>query len=133
MKLSQLEEDIKETATAIFRTLLRYSKENQGIFRVLLTSKHDEKPFLIVGNAHSGVEDGHCIAILNPTPELAEEVRGGVAYQSHIKKIVNKKCDLMLDMWIDDYTENGVSTKFKVTILNKYRSKNMQSAHFQVK
>ncbi|MGE0086574.1 MAG: hypothetical protein AB7S75_19375 [Desulfococcaceae bacterium] len=83
---------------------------------------------LIVGNAHREVEDGHCIAIINPDESLLTQVVAGCAYTGDtLKNIVKGKCDLMIEIWIDVYKKDGVSE------ISRYQSRNMEPAKFTVK
>jgi hypothetical protein len=54
---------------------------DQAPFKALITVEIDgeHKPLLLVGTVHSRVEDGSCIAILNPDPELIGMMNGGWA------------------------------------------------------
>lgn len=64
-------EQVKKTAVSSFHNILRASADHNGRFRMVMTTRTGgaEKPLLIVGNAHGIVEDGHCIAVLNPDKE----------------------------------------------------------------
>lgn len=126
-----MENIIKEISVKYFTEVLKISASQNGTFRTLLTIpvEEDNKPLLILGNAHSKIEDGHCIAILNPDEDIVEnkKVIAGCSYGNYLKEIVSGKCDLMLEIWIDAYKENGV------TIISSYKSKTPKPAKFTVK
>jgi len=124
-------EQVKQTAVSSFRNILRASAHHNGRFRMVLTTRtgDDDKPLLIVGNAHGVVEDGHCIAIQNPDKDLADLIRPGCAYGiGGLKEIVSKRCDLALDLWIDAYKE----PEHAVSIVARYKARNPQPAKFVV-
>lgn len=127
MKTDQLQ----EVAVSLFLAVLRVSADHQGTFRLLITSKIDgeEKPLLVVGNAHAQVEDGHVIAVFNPTKELAasDGVAPGTAYPTGLlKEIVAGQCDAMVELWIDAYKNN------KINCIGKYVSRSPQPARFKI-
>lgn len=119
---------LAKIAEPVFRALLAHSAEERGIFRVLMTVNVDgsPKPLLIVGNAHPRIEDGDCIAVLNPDESLQKEVTGGVAYMGHIKTIVTGRCDAMVHLWIDDYGAK------KVTMIWSYKARQAAPAKLEV-
>ncbi|MGR4069251.1 hypothetical protein [Billgrantia sp. C5P2] len=125
-------DQLQEVAAALFLSVLKVSADHQGTFRLLVTSKIDgeEKPLLVVGNAHGQVEDGHAIAILNPTEELASsgKVAAGTAYPSDLlKEIVAGQCDAMVELWIDAYKNDRVSR------IEGYASRSPQTARFKIR
>lgn len=122
-------EQIKQTAVNHFLGVLNSSADHNAPFRSLVTTKVGDsiKPLLLIGTAHSKVEDGHCMAFLNPDESLVNELTAGCGYgRMHLKEIVAKRCDLMLDVWIDAYREDGV------TITSQYKARNAQPAKFAV-
>jgi len=122
-------DNVKEIAVNIFKSVLKVSANKGGTFRILITAdvEGNEKPLLIVGNAHASFEDGHCIAVLNPDEEVVNEIKGGVAYLGDIlKNKVQGRCDLMLELWIDAYKEDGVS------IIKKYESQKDRESKFKI-
>ena len=124
-------EQVKQTAVSSFHNILRASAHHNGRFRMVLTTRagDTDKPLLIVGNAHGVVEDGHCIAILNPDKELADLIRPGCAYGvGGLKEIVSKRCDLALDLWIDAYK----GPEHAVSVIARYKSRKPQPAKFVV-
>lgn len=108
-------DEIQKAALPIFLSVLRASADHGGHFRLLVTSKIDDdrKPLLIVGSAHGQVEDGHLIAVLNPTKALADassNLIAGCAYTpGGLKDIVSGKCDAMVELWIDAYKNDKVT------------------------
>lgn len=122
--------EIKEIAVNVFNTLLRVSADHGGTFRLLLTVQigDETKPLLILGNAHRKIEDGHCIAILNPDNEAIDQVIAGCAYMgSSLKDIVQGKCDAMVELWIDAYKKDGVGE------ISKYLSRSPKPSKFTIK
>ncbi len=125
-----MKERIKEVAIQLFKSVLLISTSHQGTFRLIVSVSIDNatKPLLLVGNAHSEVEDGHCIAILNPEESLMGEVVAGCTYMGNtLKNIVRGKCDAMVDLWIDAYKKDGV------IVISSYTSREPKSARFKVK
>lgn len=124
-------EEIKQAAVSSFRNILRASADHNGRFRMVMTTRAGgaDKPLLIVGNAHGVVEDGHCIAILNPDKELVDLIKPGCAYgKQGLKEIVSKRCDLALDLWIDSYKE----PEHAVSVISRYRARQPSPAKFAV-
>lgn len=121
-------EQLTKIADTVFRNLLPISAKESGIFRLLMTVDIDgaAKPLLIVGNAHSQIEDGDCIAVLNPDHDLLSELHGGVAYMAGLKEIVSGRCDAMVHLWIEAYGSNETS------VLYKYLSRSPSAAKFRV-
>lgn len=122
-----MKDQLTKIADSVFRTLLPVSAEERGIFRLLITVNVDgaAKPLLIVGNAHPRIEDGDCIAVLNPDRALLEEVSGGVAYGGGIKEIVQGKCDAMVHLWIEAYGAN------ETTVIYSYTSRTPSPPKFE--
>lgn len=123
-----MKHQLTTVAESLFRTILRVSAEENGIFRALLTVNLDgtPKPLLVVGSVHPRIEDGECIAVLNPTRDLSEELRGGVAYGGGIREIVQGRCDAMVNLWIDAYGRSATS------VLYSYASRAPSLARFEV-
>lgn len=106
-----LAECIKKIAIRHFLSVLPVSAAHQAPFKTLITIDVDgeQMPLLIVGTAHSAVEDGSCIAVLNPDPQLATKLSGSWGANTRIfKEAVAKKCDMAIALWIDAYKKNGV-------------------------
>jgi hypothetical protein len=122
---------IQEVAVNTFRAILPASAGDDGTFRVLLTAKvgDEVKPLLLIGNAHSRVEDGHVLAVLNPDKAVCERLAAGCAYSKPIlKKIVEKRCDLALDICVDAYTKVN-----PVKVFTKYQAESPNPAKFTVR
>lgn len=124
-----MKDNLTQVAEAVFRTLLPLSAQEDGIFRLLMTVNVDgsPKPLLVVGNAHPRIEDGDCIAVLNPDPGILDEVAGGVFYGGGIKEVVQGRCDAMVHLWIEAY--GGKET----SVLYHYTSRTPAPARFRVK
>jgi hypothetical protein len=123
---------VQELAASLFLSVLKISGDHQGTFRLLVTAKvnGEEKPLLIVGNAHGQVKDGHVIAILNPTEELAlsNKIVAGTTYTfGLLKKIVSGQCDAMVELWVDAYKDN------KVRPIERYVSRSPQPPRFKIR
>lgn len=125
-------DQLQETVTSLFLAVLKVSADHQGTFRLIVTANVDgeEKPLLVVGNAHRHVEDGHVIGVLNPVEEIVQstKVAAGVTYTGDLlKEIVAGKCDAMVELWIDAYKND------KVARISSYISRNRQPAKFKVR
>jgi hypothetical protein len=106
-----LVERIKAIAVAHFLAVLYASADHQAPFKILITTQvgGTRKPLLIVGTAHGKVEDGSCIAVLNPDQELIDKLGGSWGAHPFIfKEAVAQKCDIAISLWIDAYKVNGV-------------------------
>lgn len=86
-----------------------------GLFKGLFTIKFGERaiPILLAGNALAEAEDGHCIAILNPSRKIIEKISPGVAYGPAIKAIVSGECEIMLDMYFEHYKKDDVIINYR--------------------
>ena len=123
-------ENVKQIAVDLFGCILKASADDNGTFKVLVTAKIGDsaKPLLLVGNAHSRIEDGHCIVVLNPNESLFNDVSAGcVYYGDTLKDIVLGKCDLMLELWIDAYKKDSVVE------ISRYQSREVKPAKFSIK
>ena len=123
---------LTKIAVDIFKVVLISSAENGGTFRILITAKvveeEEEKPLLLVGNAHSRIEDGHVIAVFNPDQEILKSLVAGCAYAPGLlKQEVSGKCDAMIELWIDAYKTDGVSK------ISKYQARQPKPAKFEVR
>jgi len=120
---------VQQAAQQFFLAILPASAGDQAPFKALITIEVDgeHKPLLLVGTAHSRVEDGSCIAILNPDPELIGLLNGGWGSNSLIlKEAIAKRCDFALSLWIDAYKNNRVS------VVTKYENQSPAPAKFKV-
>lgn len=119
------ETQIIQFAQPYHALLLSLSPENDGLFKAIATV-HDagtDKPLLLVGNAHSQVQDGECIAILNPSKDLMKEVKPGVAYTPGVlKEIVAGRCEQMFHLWFDHYKKGAK----QVSVLASYKKKGIR-------
>lgn len=116
---------IQQAAVQFFLGILHSSAGDQASFKALITVEIDgeHKPLFICGTAHSRVEDGSCIAILNPDPELVGIIHGGYL-PDHLKEVVAKRCDYALSLWIEAYKNN------RVVVGARYRNRTPSPAKF---
>lgn len=130
IEIANMKNKVSKIVECIFKSILSSSFGYQRTFRALITVEIEEnepKPLLILGNAHSKFDDGHCIAILNPDEEILNKVQAGCAYLGGLlKKIIQGKCDLMVEMWINANDKDGG------TVFNSYKSKTSKPAKFKV-
>jgi hypothetical protein len=120
---------IEKIAVGVFKSVLAGSANHQAPFKALVTIQVDDahKPLLLVGTAHSAVEDGSVIAVLNPDQELVNKLNGGWGCNSAIfREAVAKKCDLALNIWVDAYKPDGVC------LITKYMAREPRPAKFSV-
>jgi hypothetical protein len=117
--MNNLEDQIIQFALRIHQAALSISVSNTGLFKGLYSFHFNGRkiPLLLVGNADAKFEDGHCIAILNPSSSVMPQISPGVAYGSDIKKIVSGNCELMLNMFFEHYKEE------KTIVNDRYASK----------
>lgn len=123
-------QQLTDIAVGIFRPVLSVSAESGGTFRILITARvnGEEKPLLLIGNAHSRIEDGHVIAVLNPDAAIVEKLIAGCAYSaSLLKSEVAGKCDGMVHLWIDAYKNDGVSE------ISRYKAKTPKPPKFEIR
>jgi hypothetical protein len=131
-----MKDEVQKIAVEVFKSVLRVSggepkSGDHGLFNMMLTTRinGEVKPLLLKGNAHHEIEDGHCIAILNPDPSLSKEVKAGMAYPGDtLKKIVEGRCDYMVDLWIDAYKPDDR----QVGEVSSYKSRTPSAAKFKV-
>lgn len=63
----------------------------------------------LIGYVSHEIEDGSCIALLNPDTELLDVIEPNVGYSTTIlKEIIAQKCDSMVQIWLDAYKEDGL-------------------------
>lgn len=75
---------------------------------------------MLVGYVSHNIEDGSCIAVLNPDESIKEALKPNVGYNSGIlKEIVAQKCDALIQVWVDAYKPK----KDRLSILTKYKSR----------
>jgi hypothetical protein len=123
---------LEQTALGVFLALLERSAGHGGHFRLLITSciNGQDKPLLMVGSAHAQVEDGHMIAVLNPSRALVDQgdPAAGTTYTpAHLKEIVAQQCDAMLELWIEVYKNN------RVVRLSSYQCRDPQPSRFEIR
>jgi len=75
---------------------------------------------MLVGYVSHNIEDGSCIAVLNPDESIKEAIRPNVGYNSGIlKEIFAQKLDALVQVWVDAYKPK----KDRLSILTKYASR----------
>ena len=123
-------EEIQQIAVDNFQCFLKSCSKSNATYRQLLTVEIEDAatPLLLIGEAHGSVEDGYCIAILNPEESLLTEVKAGISYltQDLLNKVTDR-CDVMLKIWIEAYKNN------RVNIIAKYEATLTRPARFLVK
>ena len=120
---------IQRAAVQYFLGILHASAADQAPFKGLITIEIDgeRKPLLLTGTAHSRVEDGSCLAILNPDRELIGQVYGGLGGNpTAFKEVIAKRCDFALALWIEAYKDN------RVVVGARYRNSTSAPAKFEV-
>jgi hypothetical protein len=120
---------IQQAAVKFFLGILHSSAADQPPFKGLITVEVDgeHKPLLLVGTAHSRVEDGSCIAILNPDPELVDKLHGGYGGNPALfKEVIAKRCDMAIILWIEAYKNN------RVVVGATYKNRMPAPAKFEV-
>lgn len=56
-----------------------------------------ERNLLVVGSVHRDLDDGHCVAVLDPDEQLLGQLNGGVGYTEPIlKEMVQGRCKAMV-------------------------------------
>lgn len=125
-------DQVKQAAISYFLGILYSSADHCAPFRAMVSMNVDGtvKPLLLVGTAHGKVEDGHCLALLNPDESLANRIVAGCGYNGRVlKEIVAKRCDVALDIWIDAYKP----AERAVTVMTRYKAQHFQPARFVVR
>ncbi len=92
-------EKVQQIAVDHFLAFLKVCADSNATFRQILTVDMDGVALhlLLVGEAHGNVEDGYCIAILNPDENLMSEVKTGLSYLTpDLLAKVENRCDAML-------------------------------------
>lgn len=124
---------IERVALAIFENLLACIEDRQrSRFKLLFSVKFEdeEKPLALIGFIDKEKEDGKVLALYNPDEMLVNEIHADCAYApSHLKEIVAKKCDMMLELWISAYKPDGR----KVGEINSYKNRAFSSARMVLK
>lgn len=126
-----MKDRIRDIAVDVFKTVLRHCNGEHSTFRMTMTVNVDgeQKPLLILGNAHSAIEDGHVLAVLNPDRDLTKELGAGVGYSTGLKEIVGKRCDCMVDVWVDAYK----SPDKQVGVMNTYQARSPSDSKFKAR
>ncbi len=121
-------EQLQKIAVDFFLCILPHSAGDEGIFKALITVKvgGEVKPALLIGNAHSKYEDGHCTIILNPDEDLVDNIHPSTSGVPDFRERFSKRCDAVVSVWIDAYKKDGVS------LGQKYISRTFKPAKFVV-
>lgn len=125
----EIQTQVQHAAVQFFLGVLYSSAGDQAPFKAVITVeiKGEKKPLLLAGTAHNRVEDGSCIAILNPDPELIEMLHGGWGVNTYaLKEVIAKRCDFALVLWIEAYKDN------RVVVGARYRNRTPSPAKFKV-
>jgi hypothetical protein len=103
-------DQLKETATRVFLGVLPVSADHSAPFKAQITIKvnGEVKPVVLIGTAHSKVEDGNVTVVLNPDPLLRDQLLREHGALMHLKKMLSQRCDAALTIWIDAYKNNRV-------------------------
>jgi hypothetical protein len=127
--MKTIETHIADFALKIHYAALSTAPSDHGLFKGVFSFDFEGRtvPLLLVGNAHPHFEDGHCIAILNPSLEVVTQISPGVTYGPTIKKIVSGQCEVMLDMFFEHYK------KEKIIVNEKYISKVPRDIEVEIK
>lgn len=124
-----MRKEVERLALEYMSMVIKTSGLADSLFRSVLEINFDgeTKPLLLVGHAHPKIEDGHIIAIVNPDISLISQINPGCAYnRMHLKEMVSKKCDLMLDLFIEVY-----KTK-KIQHSNHYKQRKSSKPKFKI-
>ncbi len=121
-------EQLRKIAVDFFLCILPHSAGDNGIFKALLTVNvgGEDKPALVIGNAHSRYEDGHCTIILNPDKDLVDNIRPSTSGIPCFSHRLSRRCDAAVFVGIDAYKKDDVSPG------QKYVSRTFKPAKFVV-
>lgn len=102
---------LKDVALKTFLGILRASADQDARFQTQLTVSvnSETKPVVLIGTAHRKIEDGWCAAVLNPDPDLRDELLQEQSALNHMKLLVAKRCDAAVNLWVDAYKPDPVS------------------------
>ena len=119
---------VEKVAVDLWNNVLSVSPEDNGPFKMLVSMKTGDstKPLLLVGNVHGRIQDGYCIAVLNPDKSLCDELVPGGYSHKLLTEIVARRCDLMVNVWIDACKDRPVSS------VRKYTARKCMPAKFVV-
>ncbi len=101
------------------------TEDEKGIHKVINIELDGKiKPLFLVGYVSQEIEDGSCIAILNPDKDLISRIESNVGYSGAIlKKIIAQKCDCMVQIWLDAYKKGND----RIAVLSKYKSRSFSN------
>jgi hypothetical protein len=107
---------IRKAAVEIFVAILKSSAKFGGTFKLMMLAQIGRrvKPLLLVGRADSMFESGRCIAVLQPSQGLIDDLTiERFFYDNDLKEIVAGKCEAALNLRIsryEKYKRGGVKT-----------------------
>ena len=119
---------VEKIAVNLWNNALSVSPDDNGPFKMLVSMKTGDstKPLLLIGNVHGRIQDGYCIAVLNPDKSLCDELVPSAYGHKLLTEIVAKRCDLMVNIWIDAYKDKPVSS------VRRYTTQKAQPSKFAV-
>jgi len=94
---------IQNKAIEQFKSIYEDNKDTNHGFKILKSIKigEDTKDLLILGIMNTWNRYDTCIAVLNPSQEVIQKLEQGCVYTGNsLKRIVARKCDLMLDLLV---------------------------------
>ena len=109
---------IQKKAMEQFRSIYKDNRDTNHGFKVLksITIGEDTKDLLILGIMNTWNRYDTCIAVLNPSKEVIQKLEQGCVYTGNsLKRIVSRKCDLMVDLLVKTFKRGW---EFKV--MRKY-------------
>ncbi|MBY0242149.1 MAG: hypothetical protein K2X55_22840 [Burkholderiaceae bacterium] len=124
---------LRAAAVRILDALIASAGEGRAPFRCLTALYLDGEamPMLMIGTADEQVEDGEAIVLLNPEEDLLDRFKPGVGYHGGLlTEIVSGKCDTMVHVWLDAYSNDADRAK----VLASYTPRTLATApKFQIK
>ena len=110
---------IQNTAIEQFKSIYKDNRDTNHGFKVLKSIKIGEntKDLLILGIMNTYNRYDTCIAVLNPNQEVIQKLEQGCVYTGNsLKRIVSRKCDLMVDLLVKTFKKD-----WEVRVMRKYR------------
>ena len=109
---------IKNKAIEQFKSIYKDNRDTNHGFKVLksISIGEDTKDLLILGimNTRNGYDT--CVAVLNPSQEVIQKLEQGCVYTGDsLKRIVSRKCDLMIDLLVKTFPKS-----WEVKVMRKY-------------
>jgi hypothetical protein len=108
---------IKNTAIEQFNSIFKQNQGYNRTFKLLIPVGTDQ--LLILGIMNTRFKYDTCVAILNPSNELTRTLVPGHAYTGNsLPKLVNGKCDLMVDLLVKTFPKG-----WEVKVMRGYRAR----------